>query len=274
MQLDQQRIAVRERGFLEVMDLALRVTGAHVGRLVPAFLAGILPLALLNAWLLSGLAQYAAETEEFGWYVLYVVLMFALVSWQTPLATAPATLFLGQALFSERPGARGIARSFVSSLPQLVLYQLIYRALLMLPIVTWFVPGTYWPYLNEIILLERNPMGTGRTGRITTYRRMGLLHEGMGGRLFSRWAMSIAMGAVLLASFWASIWLLGAVLLNDSTRGSSGFTLYYPIALWTVVAFFTVVRFLSYLDLRIRREGWEVELLMRAEEARLTRQWT
>ena len=33
--------------------------------------------------------------------------------------------------------------------------------------------------------------------------------------------------------------------------------------------FFRVVRFLSYLDLRIRHEGWEVELLMRAESLRL-----
>jgi hypothetical protein len=36
-----------------------------------------------------------------------------------------------------------------------------------------------------------------------------------------------------------------------------------------VVAFFAIVRFLSYLDLRIRHEGWEVELLMRAEAVRL-----
>ena len=33
-----------------------------------------------------------------------------------------------------------------------------------------------------------------------------------------------------------------------------------------------VVRFLSYLDLRIRHEGWEVELLMRAEALRLATQ--
>jgi hypothetical protein len=42
-----------------------------------------------------------------------------------------------------------------------------------------------------------------------------------------------------------------------------------PITLWTVVAFMGVARFLSYLDLRIRQEGWEVELLVRAEAARL-----
>ena len=49
------------------------------------------------------------------------------------------------------------------------------------------------------------------------------------------------------------------------------FTIYFPLALWIVVGAGSVARFLSYLDLRIRREGWEVELLMRAEEANLTR---
>ena len=42
-----------------------------------------------------------------------------------------------------------------------------------------------------------------------------------------------------------------------------------PLAMWIVVAYLTVVRFLTYLDLRIRDEGWEVELRMRAEAARL-----
>jgi hypothetical protein len=42
--------------------------------------------------------------------------------------------------------------------------------------------------------------------------------------------------------------------------------------MWTVAGFFAVARYLSYLDLRIRREGWEVELLIRAEGDRLTRQ--
>jgi hypothetical protein len=46
----------------------------------------------------------------------------------------------------------------------------------------------------------------------------------------------------------------------------------YPFCLWLVVAFLSVVRFLSYLDLRIRHEGWEVELLMRAEAQRLALQ--
>ena len=47
--------------------------------------------------------------------------------------------------------------------------------------------------------------------------------------------------------------------------------LWYPLVLWTVAGYFAVVRFLAYVDLRIRREGWEVELVMRAERDRLMR---
>jgi hypothetical protein len=53
--------------------------------------------------------------------------------------------------------------------------------------------------------------------------------------------------------------------------GPSLYSIYLQLVIWSVFSFFTVVRFLSYLDLRIRTEGWEVELAMRAEADRLTR---
>ncbi len=39
----------------------------------------------------------------------------------------------------------------------------------------------------------------------------------------------------------------------------------YPLALWAVAGVSVVVRLLGYLDTRIRLEGWEVELAVRAE---------
>ena len=73
-------------------------------------------------------------------------------------------------------------------------------------------------------------------------------------------------------SVWCSLILLANLLLDQWEGDPLVYTLYYPLALWTVLGFFAVVRFLGYLDLRIRREGWEVELMMRAEGARLERQ--
>ena len=52
---------------------------------------------------------------------------------------------------------------------------------------------------------------------------------------------------------------------------AAGWLIETQLAFWIVAVYFSVVRFLSYLDGRIRNEGWEVELLLRAQRARLTR---
>jgi len=43
------------------------------------------------------------------------------------------------------------------------------------------------------------------------------------------------------------------------------FTWHGQIAFWTICGVLTVFRFFTYLDARIRREGWDVELKLRAE---------
>jgi hypothetical protein len=43
-------------------------------------------------------------------------------------------------------------------------------------------------------------------------------------------------------------------------------------AVWVAVAFFAVVRFLTYIDQRIRLEGWEVELRLRGAGAVLRKE--
>ena len=47
-----------------------------------------------------------------------------------------------------------------------------------------------------------------------------------------------------------------------------------PASMWAVACFVSTFRFLSYLDLRIRREGWEVELTVRAAAAKLKQQYS
>jgi hypothetical protein len=141
---------------------------------------------------------------------------------------------------------------------------------------------TFRPYINEIILLEKNPLLAGKSAAITIGKRSSHLHGAYSGDLFVRsFAMTaIAMclvglaiyTAVLAQGFLISNWPL-RFSVEDGIYGVNldWFRLHviYPGCLWLVVAFFAVVRFLSYLDLRIRHEGWEVELLMRAEAVRL-----
>ena len=210
------------------------------------------------------------ESEFPGWY-LY--LMLILVLWEAPLVTAAADVVPGASAFSEKIETRKIARNLAASLPQLTIYQVLVRGMLLAPpVLLWFLPFVTWPYLNEVILLERNRLSPGRSRRMTTNRRMTALHAGSGGDLFVQWVLAMVVGIPLAISLWGSLCLLADLMLDRWQIDTLVYTLYYPLALWITLGFFAVVRFLGYLDLRIRREGWEVELMMRAEGARLERQ--
>jgi len=293
VQLDQNRIVIRERSYLDVLDLALRVIRVYAWPLALAFACGVVPAACLNHWLL---ADYAEYDFELGFPARYMWYMFMLVILEMPLVTAPVTLYLGEALFTQRPRPGEIARRLWRSLPQLVFFQLFLRSLL-IPLVfswllisssfelfagvasfflliVWSIYFVAWPYLGEVILLERNPMRRNTPGQMTTNRRRRLLHGGYSGELFTRWMGALGIGALLFLSFWLTFWLADGMLLNEWEWSGTPYTLCFPLALWLVVGYFAVVRFLGYIDLRIRREGWEVELMMRAEQARQTRQLT
>jgi len=284
LQLDKTRIVIRERGFLEILDLSLGILREYPAPLLLAFTLGTIPFAVLNYVLLGSL-------DDFDPYLAFprniplgfVFWMLILVTLEIPLATAPATLLLGKVTFLQQPGARAIAREMFSSLWQLLLYQIVLRGFLILTIVTAFLPYCLWPYLNEVILLERNPTTSGGGSRMTTMRRSSALHGGSFGELLGRALASALIAAILVAVIWSTCIIVDGLLRSTSApvpldeqawTGRISYTVYYPIALWVVVHFFSVVRFLSYLDLRIRREAWEVELKLRAESARLARQPT
>lgn len=266
MQLDRTRIAIRERSFIDILDLALAVLRQHAGPLSLALLAGAVPAALVNYlllhnWLLEG-------AFDPGDLVGYFIMLALLICWELPLATAPITLYLGQALFVERPSAGRLVKDFFASLPQMLLYQLLPRGVV-ITIPAYFLG---WPYLGEIILLERNPWRKLSPAGTSTLSRSGNMHGRNRGELFSRWLGALLVGALLVFVFWRSLWYLVRILSGQMESVLPQFTVWLQVALWLVIGYLAIVRFLSYLDLRIRTEGWEVELLLRAEAARLSRQ--
>ena len=105
-------------------------------------------------------------------------------------------------------------------------------------------------------------------------RRNSTLHESQGG-LFV-WAVRVflmqLLAVLLIIAVWFTLWYLFGLLAGNLEFATLPVAIYLEIAIWIVAGYFTVVRFLSYLDVRIRREGWEVELALRAQRARLTRQ--
>lgn len=286
MQLDNTRIVIRERDYLDILDLSLRVLRIYIFPWATLSLLGALPFALFNAWLLS---QVKPIYEYMGTHVVaqprdpseYIYRLIVLTAMEMPLAAAPLTRYLGHALFLDRPNASRILRELRGSLPQMFVYQVLFRGLCILPalidwkafplMVLWLIPFVRSPYLNEIILLERNPF-SARPGRITTSRRSQSLHAGSRSMLFARFLVSVLFGAAMTCGLALSLWYLRGLFTHHWEKTGVAYTIGVPAAMWIIASFFAVVRYLSYLDLRIRREGWEVELQVRAEAERLTRQ--
>ncbi|MCO6045003.1 hypothetical protein NG895_13925 [Aeoliella sp. ICT_H6.2] len=266
MQLDQTRIVIRERRFGEILGLALQVTRAGIHWIAPLWLLGVSAFAVLNGFLLYPTLVDDLDFEEVP--VRYGILLLILVAIETPLATAPITLYLGKMTFNSPFQFRTMLVELIRSLPQLLLYQVVLRTLLM-P----FLLLPYWlmPYLGELILLERNPLTGGRHQRLTTNRRSRNLHSNNGAELFGRWVTAVIVGGALTLALGFGIAILVTQIGGIEVTPLIQFLVVGPLSLWVVVGWMAVVRFLSYLDLRIRREGWEVELLMRAEASRLRR---
>src|SRR5947209_4736789 len=117
MALDRTLVQIRERSFLDVLDLALVVVRNRPWTLGLAAVAGIAPFAALNAWLTSD----GALSPLF--YAIYVFL-------EVPWATAPLSAVLGDLMFGQRTRPGQVFGRLLRALPALFAYQFLLRNLL------------------------------------------------------------------------------------------------------------------------------------------------
>jgi len=246
MELEQMSIHVRERKTAELYELAILVFRRHLAALLLLAFVGATPFLLLDWWLLRG-------WEDDGWGVLYPLML--LIAFETPMMTAPISAYVGQAMFSRQPS---IPRAFVDGyrrLPGLFVYGLLRGFFATTLIASLFIP----PHAAECLILERQRYGTamGRAWRISNY----YAQENIGHLLLN--VLIVAVGVLTatigIYTFLNILQLAGHPLHEFLPRmhPSHGWSLFL---LPPFFAYLAVLRFCSYIDLRTRREGWEVEL--------------
>jgi hypothetical protein len=292
MQLDNTRIAIRERGVLELHDLAFQVMRTFFVPLLLTMALGVLPLMALNH-LFIGWMSYELDYGQ-TYPARYLYNMSCLIIIEAPLASIFVTAYLGQAVFTDRPSIGRMVADVLRLLPRILMCNVVIRGIglawlfilflrtsdmveptiefLLMPSLLLFVGIVRGmrPFINEITILERNPLRSRNSTTMTVGRRSTTLHGPNGGMLFGRGIVSASFAAPLAWAVFGTCLFASGILFNTWRQGRIMIELAFPLSLWLVVLYFTIVRFLSYLDLRIRQEGWEVELLMRAESAKLT----
>ncbi len=241
-------VQIRERSYLEVLDLALVVVRQWPLTLGLAAFVGIAPFAALNEWLLS-------DPEVPVWLLVYLLVL------EAPWATAPLTVVLGGLMFGDRPTMGRVVRTLARSFPSMFLFQFLARAFFMFAFFLYFVVPARLAFLDEVILLERGKWWSAA-------RRSAALCGTRGGELFGQWLAQLVFGGWFVLCFWLGTGqLVQALTRTEMTWDMPGWSdlrgIWAHLGIWLAIAFFGVARFLSYIDQRIRQEGWEVELRLR-----------
>ena len=210
MQLDNTQIAVRERGILETFDLALHVLREYWKPCLGYSLMMMVPLAVINYFLIGWMAEVDYEDFEALGFIRFMWSMGLLIFLQAPLASIFVTAFLGPAVFMQKPTFRQVMLDVLRNALPLALCHLILRGVLpamillalanhyafdpaieafLVPCIAIYAAGfrALRPYINEIILLEKNPLHSRNPNVITINKRSMHLHGPSGSDLFIRW---------------------------------------------------------------------------------------
>lgn len=281
MQLDRTAVVIRERGFFELLDLALRMLTRYPKPIFQAWAAVALPLMLTNYLCLRSMLT---DYDELDSVIRYVNTMIVFVTIQAPLVSILLTTYLGRVVFTEETEMRNLVKTawqsgvalfwHVGILRATLLVWPVYRSLkdqdaglylvLFLLIAYVIIVRAVRPFILEIILLEGNPLRATTSESLTISRRSRSLHQPTAGELAGRWVGSTGIAAGICGSIIATYWFFSGMVLLSWEWDATMVQIVIPTALWATAGFMSIVRFLSYVDLRIRNEGWEVELLIRA----------
>ena len=303
MQLDRTAIVIALRTPPELLDLSLVVIREFAGRLLLFALVGVIPFAILNAILLEPLRHYdqlsllSASTTSNQWFRFqYLWWMALLVMLEAPLAMLGLTLALGNTVFLSDYSRRnwlnpiwiqrgailwilGILRGAIPALlvtAYMALTPELHRSFM---VIVWLtIAGIILllfrginPFAPEILALEQTKLSSdpNRPNAMTYSKRTQWLRKAQADANGIGVTTILLSAAATLMLCLCAAFLLG-VLVGTWKWGWWMDLIIYPTSLWMTALWTTVLRFLVYVNTRIRAEGWDLELKLRAEAQRLS----
>ncbi|HVH43588.1 MAG TPA: hypothetical protein VM925_14635 [Labilithrix sp.] len=244
LDLLRSRVTLRDRSVADVMDLALRFVVVHGRAYALVALGSLVPVAALS--LLAG--------WKLGWGVSWAIsIPLAIV------AEIPFTVLASRLVFQERVRARDVLRAAAVEVPRILFGRLLSAVLIAFGFFALLIPSFFLAaislFAGEVMLLERASMvqAFGRSQRIA-------------------WS---AMSDVVLALIVLGLVPVASVFITDiAGRSLIGEVLQFRppppvwndygsalamLGLFVQVPYLTTARFLLYLNIRTREEGWDIQ---------------
>jgi len=290
MQFDQTSIAIRERSTLEVFDLAANVLVRHLQPIMVLLFLNAMPFVILDYYLINWMTDVSFSVEL---STAYYAAMLALIVSQAQLGTCLITIFMGRVMFLDEYSVGAVLRQFLKRLPYFLYSQGILRlaffavllAMFTSPkdteaahIVAWLgLPAiatlgllirAIRPFVPEVIYLEQTALKS-KNDLPSLGLRSSNLHTLAAGSITMQF-LSMALFAPLLLLAVHSVFVMADSMFSIRANSEISLQPFYILAAgWLVAGFLAVVRFLLYIDVRIRQEGWAVDLKFRSENTLL-----
>jgi hypothetical protein len=247
------RVVLRDRAVSDVFDLAIRFIAVEGATYAKVALGSVVPGAL--ATIAAGLAV--------GWWVALAVGVLA-----ASVAETAFTLLASRLVFREGVRAGDILRAAASDAPRVLVARSLALLAALLGLLAFFIVGVWaravFLFVPEVMLLERASLGQAfaRAQRVASVALSDVL---VGGCLLAL----VPLGSILLAD------VAGRAVIADLLQ----FTAPPPIwvshgsvlgalGLFAAVPYVATARFLLYLNVRTRTEGWDIQTRFHAIAAR------
>ena len=248
---------------------------------------------------LIGLINFGGQYERFfGGYERYPVgfsmLMMVLVINQAQVGTAMISHYLGQSMFIGKPSVWDTVKQLwrvpfnyywlhygLRMVLPVAFFAYMFKAshagsdsiglvvFMVIAMMIGLIVRGCRPYITKIVVLEKAPRKATESNPITFSKRSAALHLSDTGNLLGSMIVSMVFALPLSLSIYALLKVVYSALDLTWSIGFIELAVIWPVSLWITAGFFAIVRFLTYIDLRIRQEGWEVELRIRAEALKL-----
>jgi hypothetical protein len=240
-------IVYRSRSASEILDASFELLRQHYRTFVTATAVAYLPLAALNIVGNRALGLEAAlERGELHYSMLFVfaaqIVWFGLIN--ALVASLASSAYLQRPLEPEQAWKLVLRRS-----PAIIGITILVTILSMIGLVLLVFPGiyVYTRYGLSPIVAVLEPSGTGSAlGRSSVLSRKRKRH------IFAVLLMSFAVLFVVMIGLAMASTLLASALLSN-VLGSI-----FTILAWPLIP---IVQTVLYYDLRIRAEGYDVELM-------------
>jgi hypothetical protein len=269
---EQTRPRLRPLSTGEILDVSIKICVAQWRTLLKAVLIVVVPVQIVSTILT---ADYTVSSFDFGasssqtpqqtldelnQYIGGLAISGLLQLCAVGLATAACFRAIGQSYLGESADWRESLRFATRHIPSLLLLTLLYVLGVGLGTVLFIAPGVWlyvaWAFALPVLLVE------GLRGRNALGRSFALV-KGRWWKTFGTLVVGFILAAII-SSLMQAVFLLGAVVGDDNDTvvlvlsalaGIVGLAISTPFQ----AALLTVL----YFDLRVRKEGFDLELLAR-----------